>query len=72
MADAINKRELMIVMTDVNPYMVGSVIISKGKPVIAHSCNLTGQPRHTTTKNESSPSLQGCEINPKSLSNIVF
>ena len=52
MAEALNQRELMLVMTDANPYMVGSVIISKGKPVIAYSCNLTGQPRHTTTKNE--------------------
>jgi hypothetical protein len=52
MADAMNQQELMLVMTDANPYIVGSVVVSKGKPVIAHSCNLTGQPRRTTTKNE--------------------
>ena len=52
MADAINQRELVLGMTDANPYMVGSVVIFKGKPVIACGCNLTGQPRRTTTKNE--------------------
>ena len=52
MADDMNQQEMMLVMTDANPYMVGSVVVSKGKPVIAYSCNLTGQPRRTTTKNE--------------------
>ena len=52
MADDMNQQEMMLVMTDANPYMVGSVVISKGRPVIAYSCNLTGQPRRTTTKNE--------------------
>ena len=52
MADDMNQQEMMLVMTDANPYMVGSVVVSKGRPVIAYSCNLTGQPRRTTTKNE--------------------
>jgi hypothetical protein len=54
MLPQLNNREMMLVQTDVNPYIlvVGSVITMKGKPVMAHSQNLTRQPRRTTTKNE--------------------
>jgi hypothetical protein len=52
MLQQLNSREITLVLTDANPYIVGSVIIMKGKPVMAHSQNHTRQPRRTTTKNE--------------------
>jgi hypothetical protein len=48
----LNNQEILLLMTDTNPYMIGSVIITKGRPVTAYSRNLTGQPRRTTTRNE--------------------
>ena len=73
MADAISQRDLMLVMTDANPCMVGSIIISKGKPVVAYSYNLTGRPRCTTTKNEMLSILaRPFEVNPMSSSNTLF
>jgi hypothetical protein len=48
----LNNQEMILVMMDVSPYMTGSVIIMKGKPVTAHCQNLTSRPRRTTTKNK--------------------
>jgi hypothetical protein len=48
----LNHREMTLVLTDVSLYMIGSVIITKGKPVAAHCQNLTSQPRRATMKNE--------------------
>jgi hypothetical protein len=48
----LHNQEMTLVLTDVSPYMIGSIIITKGKPVTAYCQNLTSQPRHTTTKNE--------------------
>ena len=45
-------REMRLILKDVSPYMIGSVIITKGKPVVTYSRNLTSQPCRTTTKNE--------------------
>jgi hypothetical protein len=48
----LNHQEMTLVLTDVSPYMIGSAIITKGKPVAAYCQNLTSQPCCTTTKNE--------------------
>jgi hypothetical protein len=52
MLTQLNNRELTLILTDVSPYIVGSVITTKGKPVMAYSQNLTRQPHRTTTRNE--------------------
>lgn len=48
----LNHQEMTLLLTDVSPYMIGSVIITKEKHVAAHCQNLTSQPRCTTTKNK--------------------
>jgi hypothetical protein len=52
MLPQLNNREMILVLMDVNPYIVGSMITLKGKPVMAHSQNHTRQPRRTTTRKE--------------------
>jgi hypothetical protein len=48
----LNNREMILALMDVSPYMIGSMIITKGKPVTAYCQDLTSQPRRTTTKNK--------------------
>jgi hypothetical protein len=48
----LNNKELRLIQTDANPCIVGSVMLLKGKPVMAHSQNLTRQPHCAMTRNE--------------------
>jgi hypothetical protein len=41
MLTQLNNREVTLILTDVSPYIVGSVIIMKVKPVMPCSRNLT-------------------------------
>jgi hypothetical protein len=48
----LNNEELVIIQMDVNPYLVGSVILLKGKPIVAYCPNLANKTCCTTTRNE--------------------
>jgi hypothetical protein len=48
----LNNKEVMLILTDADPYIVESMILLKGKPVMAYSQNLTHQPRRIMTRNE--------------------
>lgn len=48
----LNNQEATLVLTDVSPFMAGSVIVTKGKPVMANCQNLMSQSHRSATKNE--------------------